>query len=91
MRRILPSAAQQLLSIYRKANEAARTAPPPVHFGHPFIFIDQGIDRPAVRYLLEDQGLEVDAEGLIQELNDLRGAVLERYGEIARASGGSGE
>jgi hypothetical protein len=86
----LALAAQQLLSIYRKANEAARTVPPPAHFGHPFTFIDHGIDRPAMRYLLEDQGLEVDAEGLIQELKDLRSAVLERYGEIARTSGGPG-
>ena len=86
----LALAAQQLLSIYRKANEAARSAPPPAHFGHPFTFIDHGIDRPAVRYLLEDQGLEVDAEGLIQELKELRRAVLEQYGEIARTFVGSG-
>jgi hypothetical protein len=85
----LALAAQQLLSIYQKANEAARTAPPPAHFGDPFTFSDHGIDRPAVRYLLEDQGLEVDAQGLIQQLEDLRRAVLDRYGEIARASGGT--
>jgi ABC-type multidrug transport system fused ATPase/permease subunit len=84
-------AAQQLLSIYRKANEATRTAPPPAHFGHPFTFSDHGLDRPAMRYLLEDHGLEVDAQGLIQELEDLRRAVFDRYGEIARAFEGAAE
>lgn len=75
----LEQAAQQLLSVYRRANEAVRQTPPPARFGRAFAFPERAIDRPAIRSLLEDQGLEVDAERLIKELDDLRHQVLARY------------
>lgn len=75
----LAQAAQQLLSIYRMANQSARSTPPPPRFGSVFRFADRAIERPALRSLLQDQGLEVNAERLIQELDDLRRQVLERY------------
>ena len=75
----LANAAQQLLSIYRTANEEARFTPCPAHFGRAFAFRDAGLDRPDIRALREDQGLEVDAEGLIAELDRLRASVLEDY------------
>ena len=82
----LVHAAQQLLSIYRRANQAARSTPPPAHFGRAFAFPDHALDRPAVRALLEDQGLEVDAERLIRELDDLRRDVLGHFAELLKAS-----
>ena len=80
----LEDAARQLLTIYRTANETARTSPPPARFGRAFTFPDHALDRPEVRALLEDQGLEVDAEGLIRELDTLRADVLGRYEAILR-------
>ncbi len=75
----LAQAATQLLCIYRQANEAARSTASPVRFGQNFDFRDHATDSVAVRSLLEDQGLEVDAERLIEELDGLRRAVLTRY------------
>lgn len=75
----LAYAAQQLLTIYRMANKEARMTPPPARFGTVFHFSDRALERPALRSLLQDQGLEVNAERLIQELDDLRRQVFERY------------
>lgn len=75
----LAQAANQLLTIYRRANQAARSTPSPWRFGEVFRFDDHAIERPALRSLLQDQGLEVDADGLIQELDSLREKVLQRY------------
>jgi len=80
----LADAAQQLLSIYRRANETARSTPSPARFRSVFRFPDHAIDRPAIRTLLEDQGLEVDANQLIAELDGLRRDAFERYEEILR-------
>lgn len=66
------------------ANQAARSTPPPTQFGKVFRFADYAIERPALRPLLQDQGLEVDADGLIQELDGLREKVLQRYDGILR-------
>jgi hypothetical protein len=72
----LADAAQQLLSIYRHANVAARSTPPPAHFQRRFAFPDRGAERPEIQALLHEQGLEIDAEGLIRELDTLRQRVL---------------
>jgi hypothetical protein len=80
----LAQAAHQLLTIYRMANQVARSTPPPTQFGSVFRFADYAIERPALRPLLQDQGLEVDADGLIQELDGLREKVLQRYDDILR-------
>jgi hypothetical protein len=80
----LAHAAQHLLSIYRTANESRRPTPAPAYFRWSFKFPDQALDRPGVRALLEDEGLEVDAEGLVQELDGLRHDVLARYAELVR-------
>jgi hypothetical protein len=80
----LAQAAQQLLTLYRVANQAARSTPPPYRFVSVFRFDDHAIERPALRSLLQDQGLEVDADGLIQELDSLREKVLQRYDIILR-------
>jgi hypothetical protein len=80
----LEDAARQLLGIYRTANEAARTAPSPDRFGRAFAFSDHALDRTEVRSLLDDQGLEVNAEGLIRELDTLRSEVLGRYEAMLR-------
>ena len=75
----LQDAARQLLIIYQTANESARISPPPARFGRAFTLPDHALDRPEVRSLREDQGLEVDAEGLIRELDTLRADVLAHY------------
>jgi hypothetical protein len=78
----LTDAARQLLGIYRRANQAHRSTPPPPHFGVGFAFEDRGIDRPDIRVLREEQGLEVNADGLIRELDALRQRVLARFEEL---------
>lgn len=78
----LAQAAHQLLTMYRMANQATRSTPPPPRFGSVFRFDDHALDRPALRSLLQDQGLEVDASGLIRELDSLREKVLQRYDAI---------
>jgi hypothetical protein len=84
----LAEAAQQLLAIYREANLAARTTPPPAHFNVRFTFPDRLLDRPEFRLLLGDQGLEHDAETLISEFDDLRKRVLDEYAVVlAQAPG----
>lgn len=80
----LAQAAQQLLSIYRQANQAARSTANPAHFTRRFTFPDHAIARPAIRSLLEDQGLEVNAERLIQELDGLRRDVMTKYSAMLR-------
>ena len=72
----LADAARQLLSVYRRANEAARSAPAPAHFRTRFTFSDEGAERPAIQALLGEQGLEIDADGLLRELDTLRQHVL---------------
>jgi hypothetical protein len=78
----LADAAQQLLSIYRRANEAARSTPVPAHFGTRFAFADKASARPAVRVMLEEQGMEIDADGLIREFETLRPRILDAYGAL---------
>jgi hypothetical protein len=78
----LADAAQQLLSIYRQSNETARSTPAPAHFGIRFAFADQASSRPAMQLLLADQGMEIDADGLIRELDTLRPRVLAAYGTL---------
>jgi hypothetical protein len=72
----LADAAHQLLSIYRRANETARSTAAPAHFKRRFAFPDKGGERPEIQALLHEQGLEIDADGLIQELDTLRQRVL---------------
>jgi hypothetical protein len=80
----LANAGQQLLSIYRRANEESRSTPTPAHFETRFAFEGRALDHPAIRALREDQGLEVDAEGLMRELDMLRKNVLEKYEALMR-------
>jgi hypothetical protein len=75
----LAEAGQQLLAIYRRENAVARTDPAPVHFSQRFTFRDRALDRPALRALLIDQGLEHDADSLINELDTLRQRVLAEH------------
>jgi hypothetical protein len=78
----LAQAAQQLLTIYREANTARRTVPPPAHFSQRFTFPLKALDRPEFGILLSDQGMEHDAETLIQELDGLRRRVLNEHTSV---------
>lgn len=80
----LANAAQQLLSIYRRANTQARSTPPPSHFAGRFAFKERGLDKPEIRALREDQGLEINADQLIRELDALRKTVLDKYEALMR-------
>jgi hypothetical protein len=75
----LAQAAQQLRTTYREANLASRTLPSPAHFGERFAFAKSTLDRPEFKILLSDQGLEHDAETLINELDSLRRRVLDEH------------
>lgn len=84
----LAHAAHQLLTIYRDANRANRTSPPPAHFGERFVFPKGALERPEFRLLLSDQGLEHDADTLIEELDRLRRKVMDEHGVVlAQAPG----
>jgi hypothetical protein len=84
----LAQAAQQLLTVYREANLGKRTLPAPAHFSRRFVFDQPMLDRPQFKALLSDQGLEHDAETLINELDGLRRRVLDEHAVVlAQAPG----
>ena len=75
----LADASRLLLAIYRRANEEARSTPAPQHFRQRFAFRDRGAMHSAIQALLGEQGMEIDAQGLLRELDGLRQRVLDTY------------
>jgi hypothetical protein len=82
----LANAARQLLAVYRRANEEARSTPPPLHFRQRFAFPDKGSMHSAIQALLGEQGMEIDAQGLLRELDGLRQRVLDTYRKLIEAN-----
>jgi hypothetical protein len=78
----LAEAARQLLMVYREANMAARSTPPPTHFNQRFVFSDRALDRPEFKVLLVEQGLQHDADTLIDEFDSLRRRVHDEHAVI---------
>lgn len=78
----LAQAANALLAVYREANRAARTTPAPAHFDSVFAFPDRLLERPSLKALLAVSAPKHDAQALLEELDRLRGGVLDVYRRV---------